>query len=94
VGDSGRSRCRRGADRRARTRGRGARDRTAQSTAATSSASSTSTLEGIGLMDPTTIFSNVQETVDDANRAITIAKLYGVASLALLVFIAFKVHEQ
>jgi hypothetical protein len=40
------------------------------------------------------LLTNVQQTVDDVNRATALAKWYAFGSLVLLVFIAVKVREQ
>ena len=40
------------------------------------------------------IISNVQQTIDDTNRALTMARGYGVVTLALLVFVAVKVSRE
>jgi len=39
------------------------------------------------------LVTNVQQTLDEANRALQLARWYAVGSLALLVFIAVKVRE-
>jgi hypothetical protein len=37
---------------------------------------------------------NLQQTIDETNRAVTLAKWYGVVSIALLVFVAIKVSNR
>lgn len=37
---------------------------------------------------------NVQDAIDNANRALQLAQWYAVGSLALLVFIALKVRDN
>jgi hypothetical protein len=40
-----------------------------------------------------TLLTNVQQTVDDVNATVTTVKVYAVVTLALLVYVAFKVRR-
>lgn len=40
-----------------------------------------------------TLLANVQQTVDDVNTTVTTVKVYAVLSLALLVYVAYKVRR-
>jgi len=39
------------------------------------------------------LVANVQQTIDDTNRALALAKWYAAGTIVLLVFIAIKVRE-
>jgi hypothetical protein len=40
------------------------------------------------------LLTNVQNTIDETNRALTAAKWYAAISLGLLAFLAYKAAEQ
>jgi hypothetical protein len=40
------------------------------------------------------IISNLQQTIDETNRALAMARWYAVVSVALLVFVAVKVSRE
>lgn len=40
------------------------------------------------------LLTNVQNTIDETNRALTLARWYAFASLGLLVFVAVKVSGE